>query len=489
MVNFSGLPSPLSIFSAYASMSASIMLFQTMLNQVLPLQAQDYIFSKIRHYFKPLSSTITLVIEERDGMSSNEIYEAAEIYLYHKITPEIDLFKLSKRPKEKKLRVNFAKSWKTTDIFEGVEVIWRFVSEECKKTLTFPGNGDFENDILASEKRHFELCFDKKYKDKVLNCYMPLVLREANVIKAEKKVVKLHTLGSSSSYSSAQFWDSINFEHPSTFDTLAMDAGLKKAIIEDLDRFLRRKEFYKKVGKVWKRGYLLYGPPGAGKSSLIAAMANYLKFDIFDLELANVKRDSDLKKLLLRTTNKSILVIEDIDCSMELPDRRKTASLSNIHADARPPRDQQQFTLAGLLNFIDGLWSSCGDERVIIFTTNNKDKIDPALLRPGRMDMHIHMSYLTIEGFTVLAKNYFKVHDHQNWHFTEIQQLIESVQVTPAEVAEELMKSDNAKICLERLVKFLKRKRMKNEETEEDGSDVLELFKTKRITSFHNKMN
>lgn len=118
------------------------------------------------------------------------------------------------------------------------------------------------------------------------------------------------------------------------------NAGLKKAIIEDLDRFLRRKEFYKKVGKVWKRGYLLYGPPGTGKSSLIAAMANYLKFDIFDLELANVKRDSDLKKLLLRTTNKSILVIEDIDCSMELPDRRNTASLP-IHADARRPRDQQ----------------------------------------------------------------------------------------------------------------------------------------------------
>ncbi|XP_009771650.1 AAA-ATPase At5g17760-like [Nicotiana sylvestris] len=487
MVNYSGLPSPLSIFSAYASMSASIMLFQTMVNQVFPHQVQDYIFSRIRHYFKPLSSTTTLVIEERDGMSSNEIYEAAEIYLYDKISPEIDVFKLSKQSKEKKLRVNFAKSWKTTDIFEGVEVIWRFVSEECKKTLTFPGHGNFDNDIFVSEKRHFELSFDKKYKDKVLNCYMPFVLKEANVIKAEKKVVKLHTLGCSSSYSSAQFWDSINFEHPSTFDTLAMDAGLKKAIIEDLDRFLRRKEFYKKVGKVWKRGYLLYGPPGTGKSSLIAAMANYLKFDIFDLELANVKRDSDLKKLLLRTTNKSILVIEDIDCSMELPDRRNTASLP-IHADARRPRDQQ-FTLAGLLNFIDGLWSSCGDERVIIFTTNNKDKIDPALLRPGRMDMHIHMSYLTIEGFTVLAKNYLKVHDHQNWQFKEIQELIESVQVTPAEVAEELIKSDNAKICLERLVKFLKRKRMKNEETEEDGSDVLELFTTKRIKSFDNKMN
>ncbi|XP_060192031.1 AAA-ATPase At5g17760-like [Lycium barbarum] len=482
MMNFSGLPSPFSIFSAYASMSASIMLFQTMLNQVLPRQVQDYIFSKIHHYFKPLSSsTITLVIEERDGMSSNEIYDAATTYLYNKVSPEIDLFKLSKRPKEKKLRVNFAKSWKAVDSFEGIELIWRFVSEECKKTYE-----DFENDNLVSEKKHFELCFDKKYKDKVLNFYMPFILKDANVINAEKKIVKLHTLGCVSSYSSSQFWDSINFEHPSTFDTLAIDAGLKKAIIEDLDRFLRRKQFYKEVGKVWKRGYLLYGPPGTGKSSLIAAMANYLKFDIFDLDLANVKRDSDWKRLLLRTTNRSILVIEDIDCSIELPDKR-TTSLDLANADARP-RDQQ-FTLAGLLNFIDGIWSSCGDERVIIFTTNNKDKLDPALLRPGRMDMHIHMSYLTIEGFKVLAKNYLKLHDQQNWLFTEVQQLIESVQVTPAEVAEELMKSDDTGVCLERLVKFLKRKRIRNEDVKDDGSDVLELYKTKKMRSFDHMMN
>ena len=57
-----------------------------------------------------------------------------------------------------------------------------------------------------------------------------------------------------------------------------------------------------------------------------------------------------------------------------------------------------QFTLSGLLNMIDGLWSSCGDERIIVFTTNHKDRLDPALLRPGRMDLHVHMSYCTMDG-------------------------------------------------------------------------------------------
>ena len=71
-----------------------------------------------------------------------------------------------------------------------------------------------------------------------------------------------------------------------------------------------------------------------------------------------------------------------------------------------------QFTLSGLLNVIDGLWSSSGDERIIVFTTNHKDrldKLDPALLRPGRMDMHVHMSYITMDGFKQLVSNYLGI--------------------------------------------------------------------------------
>ncbi|XP_022857484.1 AAA-ATPase At2g18193-like [Olea europaea var. sylvestris] len=66
-------------------------------------------------------------------------------------------------------------------------------------------------------------------------------------------------------------------------------------------------------------------------------------------------------------------------------------------------------TLSGLLNLMDGLWSNSGDERIIIFTTNHKEKIDPALLRPGRMVMHIHMSYCTDKGFDVLEYNYLGI--------------------------------------------------------------------------------
>lgn len=223
---------------------------------------------------------------------------------------------------------------------------------------------------------------------------------------------------------------------------------------------------------------MLYGPPGTGKSSLIAAMANYLKFDIFDLQLGNIVRDSDLRKLLLATANRSILVIEDIDCSIDIPERR--------HGEGRKQQNDIQLTLSGLLNFIDGLWSSCGDERIIIFTTNHKERLDPALLRPGRMDMHIHMSYCSYEGFKILASNYLDI-SHDNPFFGEIEGLIEDIQITPAQVAEELMKNEDAEATLEGFVKLLKRKKMEGDVCENNNNKIEQQSKKRKVVGCKQK--
>ena len=114
-------------------------------------------------------------------------------------------------------------------------------------------------------------------------------------------------------------------------------------------------------------------------------------------------------------------------------------------------------TLSGLLNFIDGLWSTTGEERIIVFTTNYKDRLDPALLRPGRMDMHIYMGYYGWEAFKTLARNYFLVDDHEL--FPEIQELLAEVEVTPAEVSEMLLRSEDADVALQGLVEFLQEKK------------------------------
>lgn len=115
-----------------------------------------------------------------------------------------------------------------------------------------------------------------------------------------------------------------------------------------------------------------------------------------------------------------------------------------------------QITLSGLLNFVDGLWSSCGDGRILVMTTNHKDRIDPVLLRPGRMDMHLHMSYCTFNGFKILALNYLKIQEH--YLFVKIEELLRKVEATPAEVAGELMKSVNTEVALQGLISFLQNK-------------------------------
>jgi chaperone BCS1 len=170
------------------------------------------------------------------------------------------------------------------------------------------------------------------------------------------------------------------FKHPSTFETLAMDPAKKREIMDDLDAFRNGKEYYARIGKAWKRGYLLHGSPGTGKSSMIAAMANYLDYDIYDVELTSVSSNTELRRMFTDTKGKSIIVIEDIDCTLDLTGKRRHKRLPLIPlpvpgpgldaGDASKaveplqlePISMSKVTLSGLLSFIDGLWSACGGE-------------------------------------------------------------------------------------------------------------------------------
>ncbi|KAG6766771.1 hypothetical protein POTOM_027944 [Populus tomentosa] len=455
------------LFSAYAAFAGSLMLIRSMVNELIPYELRSYLSTAIHYLFTPLSPNITLVIDEHCGMSRNQVYDAAEIYLKTKISPSTERLKIGKTPRQRTFSVAIEKGEVVTDVYENIKLKWAFVCTEP------------QNNSHSGEKKRFELYFNKKYKEKVMDRYLPHVLKRGKEIKDEEKVVKLYNrecpFNDEDGGDHGGMWGSINLEHPSTFDTLALDPELKKMIVDDLKRFLGRKEFYKKVGKAWKRGYLLYGPPGTGKSSLIAAMANYLKFDIYDLELTSIYSNSDLRRVLLSTTNRSILVIEDIDCSMEMRDRQQGGDQYD--------GSNSRLTLSGLLNFIDGLWSSCGDERIIVFTTNHKDRLDSALLRPGRMDVHINMSYCTPQAFSILASNYLGIRDKNHYLYDEIEGLMESTNVTPAEVAEELMASENADVALEGLVNFLKRKHgeaneVKSEENGKVGDEEAKRLKT-----------
>ncbi|KAM7250110.1 hypothetical protein ACFE04_021993 [Oxalis oulophora] len=459
MFSLSDLPQSASLlFSAYASLAACHMFFRSIFDELIPNELRLKLISFIRYLFGCPIANFTLVFDDKYCISRNEVYEAAEMYLRAKISPKVKRLKISQTIRQKQFAVSVDNGEEISDKFEDISLKWRLVSVKS------------EDDDDSGQKRSFELTFDKKYKDKVIDSYIPYVLEKANEIKQQQKIIKLYCCDcrdddadEDSDYDEYDRgeWGSIDMEHPSTFETLALDQELKEMIMSDLDMFVRRKEFYKKTGKPWKRGYLLYGPPGTGKSSLIAAMANYLKFDVYDLEFSSIHCDSDLRETLLSTTNRSILVIEDIDSNIPDYEDKNTES-----------------SLSGLMNMIDGLWSSCGDERIIVFTTNHKDRLDPALLRPGRMDMHINLSYCTAGGLKILASNYLGDSSKSHPLFGEIEELIGKVEVTPAQVAEELMKSDDVGFAFEGLIKFLKQK--KAERVSRNG---LEFPESKRLVT------
>ncbi|GFZ17508.1 P-loop containing nucleoside triphosphate hydrolases superfamily protein [Actinidia rufa] len=135
------------------------------------------------------------------------------------------------------------------------------------------------------------------------------------------------------------------------------------------------------------------------------------------------------------------------------PEKKKTEKLTEDkneqgkkEAYLKEPKEEStsRVTLSGSLNFIDGLWSASGGKRIIAFTTNYVEKLDPALIRRGRMDKHIELSYCRFEGFKVLAKNYLQVEAHPL--FELIEQLMEETKITPAEVAETIIPSRQEKV-------------------------------------------
>lgn len=282
------------------------------------------------------------------------------------------------------------------DVFLGARISWLNQVER-----------DQRNQIVC---RNFVLRIKKKDKRRILKPYLQHIHTVSDDFEQRGTELKIHN-------NCDGRWKSVLFNHPANFDALVLDSDLKTKIRHDLETFLKSKQYYHKLGRVWKRSYLLYGPSGTGKSSFVAAAANLLNFDVYNVNLSQVADEADLNSLMLQTTSKSLVVVEDLD--------RYVSERSNA-----------RITSSGLLNFMDGLLNS-QDERILIFTMNSKEGIDSALLRPGRIDMHIHFPMCDFVSFKHLANNYLGVKEHKL--FPQVEEIFQSGATMSAAEISELM--------------------------------------------------
>lgn len=180
-------------------------------------------------------------------------------------------------------------------------------------------------------------------------------------------------------------WNIRNDVPQRRLDSVVLRRGVQEFVLADLQKFLNTEPEYARLGIPWHRGYLFHGVPGTGKTTLAKALAQHFEMRIYYLPLGDLKNDTELLNLIGCVQPRSILLIEDVDVFATATKRKGEKS----HA-----------TLSAILNSLDGVWTPHG--LVTILTTNDHKALDPALMRPGRVDQSIEFEALDAEQATRL---------------------------------------------------------------------------------------
>ncbi|CAG8459583.1 11736_t:CDS:2 [Diversispora eburnea] len=155
-------------------------------------------------------------------------------------------------------------------------------------------------------------------------------------------------------------------------DTVALNEEYEELLKKELNAFVKNKDFYARIGIPYRRGILLHGKPGTGKTSLINAISSELNRDLYFVNLKNVNSDEELSNMFCQVPANEIIVLEDIDTQSTVVHNR---------------------ILSTFLSCLDGHILARGN--IIIMTTNHLEVIDPACVRAGRMDLKLNLGYAT----------------------------------------------------------------------------------------------
>jgi mitochondrial chaperone BCS1 len=213
-----------------------------------------------------------------------------------------------------------------------------------------------------------------------------IVLDATAALKAKNSGVSLYTYHSS-------YWNTVSGYKPRTFDSVILPAQEKQRLEKDIQQFFENESVYVSSGTPYRRGYMFFGLPGTGKTSLVAGLSSRFKRDVYMLQPSHLG-DSGLASAISEVPMHSIVVIEDVDCVASSRQRKPVKKEGE--------KKDSGVTLSGLLNSLDGLKVPHG--LLFFLTTNHMEKLDPALVRPGRVDFKMEFKHATKEQ----KEEYFK---------------------------------------------------------------------------------
>ena len=247
--------------------------------------------------------------------------------------------------------------------------------------------------------------------------------------KTEERTLTTIRRPTSGGYSGKLSWSRLTSKPRRGLDTVILDGSKKEEVLADVEEYLDEttKQFYGNRGIPYRRGYLFFGPPGVGKTSMALALAAKFNLDVYNMTLLDQDlTDSDLISLLNQLPGKSLLLLEDIDTAglnrkgkVAPPSRRRQRQAMAVNRlvgippekkdDGSPESDDEEnagqrsnISLSGLLNAIDGVAAPEG--HILIMTTNKPEALDEALVRAGRISVRVGFTKAT----RVQAEEIFK---------------------------------------------------------------------------------
>ena len=231
-------------------------------------------------------------------------------------------------------------------------------------------------------------------------------------------------------------WDWINVEcqTPRKLKTVVLKDKLQYEVLDDIKEFFKKESWYNKMGIPYRRGYLLHGCPGTGKTSLVKALAGELSIPIYILNISKEMKEDKFQSLISEVPQKSIIVIEDVDC---------------LFTKKREMDKKYNITFKTVLNAIDGLISPYGT--LLFLTTNHKLKLDEALIRPGRIDKKYKIDKMDQEQASELFKLFYPKFKH---HAKRFSNQIETDKYTPAQLQKYFIDRPNVNLVLKEVNKI-----------------------------------